>query len=350
VIDRNLNARAANPAARALLVAEGLSPPAPFVLSERAHWKAMADAVRRAFEDAAWPEAGRDVAIAFDTDHVRTLRVRVRFTQGDMLRDGVAAGEPLGVLLLEDVRTAEARVRQEKLAAMGRVSAGIAHEIRNPLAAIAQANALLLEDELRPDQLRLARIVADNVQRLKRIVDDVTSAAPGAPPAMAVIDASAEVAAAAAEWANTVALPLGTGSPLRVELPRRSLGVVFDPEYLRRVLINLLDNARRHAGDKPGAIVLVLGARDEATAQLSVFSDSPPIPPEVERHLFEPFFSTRSRGTGLGLYICRELCDRCDASIEYRARPGAERLRNEFLVTMRRAALASAPAPLPFES
>ena len=75
-------------------------------------------------------------------------------------------------------------------------------------------------------------------------------------------------------------------------------------------------------------------------------SDGPPIAPEVERFLFEPFFSTRSRGTGLGLYICRELCERYGASIEYRALPAGEPARNEFVVTMKRAALVAVPTPL----
>ena len=125
--------------------------------------------------------------------------------------------------------------------------------------------------------------------------------------------------------------------------------MVFDPEHLRRVLVNLLDNAHRHAGAWPGAIFLRLAARDDGKVLLSVLSDSAPIPPEVERHLFEPFFSTRSRGSGLGLYICRELCERYGASIEYRPRPAAERLRNEFVVSMRRAALVNAANALPLE-
>jgi len=243
------------------------------------------------------------------------------------------------------VRTAQARLRQERLAAMGRVSAGIAHEIRNPLAAIAQANALLLEDELPPAQQRLARMVADNVARLKRLVDDVMEVAPGTAPQALAVDASATVAEAAADWARTAQLPLGADSRLRAELPTAALGVAFDAEHLRRVLVNLLDNAHRHAGCEPGAIFLRLAARDEHWAQLSVLSDGAPIAPDVERHLFEPFFSSRSRGTGLGLYICRELCERYGASIEYRPRPSAERLRNEFVVLLRRTALARAELP-----
>jgi two-component system sensor histidine kinase PilS (NtrC family) len=119
--------------------------------------------------------------------------------------------------------------------------------------------------------------------------------------------------------------------------------VSFDHEHLRRVLVNLLDNAQRHASAEPGAIWLRLAARDEGSAELSVLSDGAPIPPEVERHLFEPFFSTRSRGSGLGLYICRELCERFGASIDYRPRPATERLRNEFVVSLRRVTAADTP-------
>jgi two-component system sensor histidine kinase PilS (NtrC family) len=350
VMDRRLRVRAANPAARALLVDQGLGPTAPFSLDQRPAWSALQQAVERALREGAWPDAGRDVLLAFGPPgqgHTRTLRMRVRFMRSRALLEGGDgndnAGEPFAVLLLEDLRTLQARIRQEKLAAMGRVSAGIAHEIRNPLAAIAQANALLLEDPLPPDQRRLALMVASNVERLKRLVEDVMELAPGDAPPAHSIDASATVSEAAADWARTAQLastPFGHDGRLRADLPSASIGVVFDPEHLRRVLINLLDNANRHAGPDPGAIFLRLAARDENWARLSVLSDGPPIPPEVERHLFEPFFSTRSRGSGLGLYICRELCERHGASIEYRPRPAAERLRNEFVVSMRRAPLA----------
>jgi two-component system sensor histidine kinase PilS (NtrC family) len=346
VVDGELRVRAANPAARALLVDEGLSPPAPFSLEARSAWAALAAAVAQALAERDWPDAGREVVLAFDGGLRQSLRVRVRFMRRLRIEGQAEGGEAFCVLLLEDTRTALARMQQEKLAAMGRVSAGIAHEIRNPLAAIAQANALLLEDELAPPQQRLARIVADNVQRLKRIVDDVLELVPGPEPLPHPIDVAAEAGACAAEWARTVGLPLGADSRLRVDLPSRPVGVSFDAEHLRRVLVNLLDNAHRHASAEPGAIVLKLQQRDDGRALLSVASDGPPIAPEVERYLFEPFFSTRSRGTGLGLYICRELCARYGASIDYRTLPVDERARNEFLVTMKRAALAVASTPL----
>ncbi|MBX3634562.1 MAG: histidine kinase [Rubrivivax sp.] len=352
VVDRRLRVRAANPAARALLVDQGLAPPAPFTFDERADWAALQQAVARALDEGDWPEEGRDILLAFANGHTRTLRLRVRFMRGRALADATrggggggdaeadGSGEVFAVLLLEDLRTLQARIRQEKLAAMGRISAGIAHEIRNPLAAIAQANALLMEDRLAPAQQRLATMVADNVARLKRLVDDVMEVAPGVAPQTQVVPATATVSATVADWMRTTQLAPGADSRLRSELPQEALPVLFDAEHLRRVLVNLLDNAHRHASTQPGAIFLRLAPRDDNWAQLSVISDGAPIPPEVERHLFEPFFSTRSRGSGLGLYICRELCERHGASIEYRPRPTAERLRNEFVVVMRRAAAA----------
>ena len=362
VVDARLRVRAANPAARGLLVDQGLSPAAPFSLTQLPVWAGLCEAVQKALADGDWPEAGQDLSIAFGRGHVRTLRMRVRFMRREALavlgqdaglvRDDdappahpAASAEPLVVLLLEDVRTAQARTRQERLAAMGRVSAGIAHEIRNPLAAIAQANALLMEDLQVPEQQRLARMVDDNVQRLKRLVDEVMEVAPGSMPEARTIDATEAVAVAVSDWARTAKVPLGADSRLRADLPAQPLGVAFDPEHLRRVLVNLLDNAHRHASALPGAMFLRLAVRDESTLLLSVLSDSPPIPPDVERHLFEPFFSSRSRGSGLGLYICRELCARYGASIEYRPRPAAERLRNEFRVTMARAPLPQFGAP-----
>jgi two-component system sensor histidine kinase PilS (NtrC family) len=332
VVDRTGRVRAANPAARRLLVRRGLGRPAPFQLRGVVAWDQLVKTVERGFHEAVWPEAGRDVVLQFEPATTRTLRVRIRFTR----HADEPSAEELCVLLLEDVRSMQARMRQEKLAAMGRVSAGIAHEIRNPLAAIAQANALLSEDVATPGQQQLTRMVAENVKRLKRIVDDVMEVAPGTLSDAAVIDANAEVAATCSDWAQAAALGLGSSSVLKVELPADPLGVVFDVEHLRRVLINLLDNARRHATDQPGSVHVRLMALDEATAQLSVSSDGPTIPSEVERYLFEPFFSTRSRGTGLGLYICRQLCEQYGASIDYRMRPAAEPNRNDFFVNMRR--------------
>ncbi len=344
VVDRSGRVRAANPAARRLLGEAQVSAAESFDLTGVAAWQPLVAAVDRAFADGTWPEGGRDVALAGAKAGARELRVRGRFTQ----RRGADRAEDYCVLFLEDLRSVQARVRQEKLAAMGRVSAGIAHEIRNPLAAILQANALLAEDAATPQQRQLTQMVADNAERLKRIVDDVMEVAPGPGAAhAAVLDATSQIAAICADWARTAGLPEGPDSVLQLGLPPRPLGVVFDGDHLRRVLVNLLDNGLRHGSRTPGALQVQLATVSDARASLTVASDGAPIPADTERYLFEPFFSTRSRGTGLGLYICRELCERYGAAIEYRARGEGVRHTNEFSVTMRRAPPAGEPQPAP---
>jgi two-component system sensor histidine kinase PilS (NtrC family) len=346
VVDRGARVRAANPAARSLLAARGMTAAAPFSLKDLPEWCALQRSVERAFSAGLWPDDAQEIRLDFDNGETRMLQARARFTRRRPGEAESAPPEELCVLFLEDARSVQARMRQDKLAAMGRISAGIAHEIRNPLAAIAQANALMMEDELAPPQRQLAEIVSDNVGRLKRIVDDVMEVAPGAAPDARAIDAAAHVAHICAEWARTAQVPAGPDSRLQVELPAQPLGVLFDPEHMRRVLVNLLDNAHRHASDAARAIELRLAALDESRALLVVASDGAPIAGDVERHLFEPFSSSRSRGTGLGLYICRELCERYDANIEYRLRPTGDSRRNEFRVTMLRMPLSKTESPL----
>lgn len=343
VADQRGRVRAANPAARRLIQAEGSAPPAPFHLQTAPAWAPLLAAVQQAFTPAAWPVMGREVALQFSDGRSRNLWVRMRFTR----RQPSQHSEELCVLFLQDLRDVQARVRQEKLAAMGRVSAGIAHEIRNPLAAIAQANELLAEDATTAAQRQLTRMVNDNVERLKRIVDDVMDVASAQHPPATLVDATALVGMVCREWADTARLLLqGELGPLRLRLPDEPLGILFEADHLRRVLVNLLDNACRHASGAPGSIEVRLHAEDGGLAELCVASDGAPIPPDVEAHLFEPFFSTRSRGTGLGLYICREVCERYGVSIDYRLRGPQHVARNEFFLIMRRQAL-NAPLPIP---
>jgi two-component system sensor histidine kinase PilS (NtrC family) len=353
VADRDGRVQAANPAALQLIGAPVARRFMPFDLHQLSAWQPLRDALAKGYASGVWPEGGQELSLrlaqagADAPAEERPLRVRMRFTR----RRDARSGEALCVLFLEDVRTLRSRARQEKLAAMGRVSAGIAHEIRNPLAAIAQANALLAEDLSDLGQQRLSRMVADNVERLQRIVDDVAEVSPGGSSDAPVIELGAEVARLCGEWARTAALPAGDSSPLFVDTGDEPLPVRFDPEHLRRVLVNLLDNALRHGSDQPQAVWVRVAARAGGRIELSVASDGEVIAPDVEPHLFEPFFSTRSRGTGLGLYICRELCARYGASIDFRPRGPGARHRNVFLVAMPRLTLApntpptAAPAP-----
>ncbi|MFO1250001.1 MAG: ATP-binding protein [Inhella sp.] len=320
VVDRRLQVRTANPAARKLLgQAEPVEPP-PFALPDQTAWAGLVDTVELAFAGSPGAEL-REVTLGFSAAPARTLRVRSRLTPSGEPE----GGEDLCVLLLEDRATLMARMRQERMAAMGRMSAGIAHEIRNPLAAISQANALLAEDVPDPGAQRLTDLVAANVARLKRIVDDVMVLAASPDMALVRLDAVASSREIAQDWSRTQGL--FAGRALRLELPDETLPVRFDAEHWRRVLVNLLDNAWRHAqeaaqapdapADSPWIVMQVQA--EAGGALVRVFNPGPAIRPEIERHLFEPFYSSRSRGSGLGLYICRELCERYRARIDYRA-------------------------------
>ena len=322
VVDRRGRVRAMNPAARTLLGAAGgeLS----WQLRGRGDWQPLVLALEQAYLTGSRAEI--DVALPLDSGVTRSLRLRLRFTRQ---REG---SEELCVIFVEDNRELLARTRQEKLAAMGRVSAGIAHEIRNPLAAIAQANALIAEDVAGMRAEQLTRMVASNVQRLKRLVDDVTEVAPGVQPDTQVLDVSDLVHEICVDWVVVNGLEAGAESRFQLQIEAPELQALFDAEHLRRVLVNLLDNALRHADEGAGSVRVQL-ARDGDELALVVRSAGAPVPPDVERHLFEPFFSTRSRGSGLGLYICRELCERHGGRIEYRR--AADATANEFCVRLR---------------
>ena len=345
VVDRRGRVRTANPAARRLLSAHGIAQVAPFQLRGVPAWQPLVEAVEQAIKRPLQAEGGQEIRLRFDDQSQRELRLRMRFTRSPAPPQPDAPREDMCVMLLEDLRTVRARQRQDKLAAMGRMSAGIAHEIRNPLAAIAQANALLAEDVQQPAQQKLTHMIGANVDRLKHIIDDILTVAPGVRPPAPAIDPIETVMAVCNEWRSTHRIAGGQDSLLEIDfsacLPASHSStprVRFEPEHLQRVLVNLLDNALRYNSGEPGAILLSLrwlpSVAQEGMLMLSVGNDGEPIQPETERALFEPFFSTSSRGTGLGLYISRELCERHGASIDYRQHPPTVRHRNEFFITM----------------
>ncbi len=225
-----------------------------------------------------------------------------------------AGSQTACVIFMEDLHDVENRVRNEKLAAMGRVSAAVAHEIRNPLAAISQANALLAEETLSPAQQRLTFMIGQNAQRLRRTVDDILDVAklpnhPGQTRTTLPLDTlTGELVA---EW--NLQHPAGPEPDWKPGAP--GVRITFDAEHFRRVLVNLLDNARRHA--PPGQ--LRIDVATTASGTLEVWNPGPPLAATVAEHLFEPFSSSQSRSSGLGLYLSRELCHRYGATLSYRA-------------------------------
>lgn len=326
VVGPDWRLHAANPSARTLLGWQGHEAPASLALMSRPGWMPLAALAQRTFE---YNSAQREeLALELTPGEQLHLRVRTRLTPPDD-----AGGATLCVMFLQDLREAEAQLRTEKLAAMGRMSAAVAHEIRNPLAAIAQANSLLAEGLADPAQQQLADLVRKNAQRLSRTVEEILNLARVQQPAADWLELDQAVEVQLGEWQRHS----GAGARLRWQLQSAPAWVVFDGEHLRRVMVNLLDNALRYATSADGAIFVATDASG-GHARLQVWSDGRPLDASVQRHLFEPFFSSESRSSGLGLYICRELCGRHGATLAYArgAAPDASgREGNCFSVTFR---------------
>ena len=339
VVDPQCEVHAANPAARLLLGFGLAGARAPFALKSQPGWALLAELAELTFKR----RKAQVGEVALDENGVgaRRMHVRTRLTAGHSRQS-----QSLCVMFLQDLREMEARLRTEKLAAMGRVSAAVAHEIRNPLAAIAQANALMEEDLHEPALQQLSALVRKNAQRLAQIIDEILDISRvqhqgQAGPLMFELDPA--VAGTCADWA------LQTRSGPRLQLAPAAPGahVPFEEDHLRRVLVNLLDNALRYAGDKPDSIQVFTRASARQVS-LHVWSDGAPLAPGVRSRLFEPFFSSESRSSGLGLYICRELCGRHGATVDYRRRlagSGSDaRDGNEFIVSFAAAATSGASA------
>ena len=239
----------------------------------------------------------------------RTNRlVRTRFVP---IRAGAAGG---AVLFLEDMSRIQSQAQQLKLAALGRLTANIAHEIRNPLSAINHATELLQEEEgLNATQARLLGIVRDNTRRLERMVKEVLQ--------LNRRDRANPEVFSPMAFLRTFIDEFGHGE----RIPPEAFGVevattrtlCFDRGHLNQVLWNLCSNAWRHGKKANGSIQLVVS--DGVTPNqvcVDVIDDGPGVPAEARGQLFEPFFTTAKGGTGLGLYIAREICDANGASLE----------------------------------
>lgn len=217
-----------------------------------------------------------------------------------------------GLLFIEDAEQLQDQARQIKLAALGRLTANMAHEIRNPLAAISHAAELLQDEGDGPVRDRLLRIIGENTGRLNRLVTDVLELGrrdKTRPEAIAL-------APFLAAFAEETALADPERGPRLEVVCEGEPALLFDRGHLSRVLTNLAGNALRHCSGAAGSVRIV--ARPAAVGrlvELRVEDDGPGMPAEVRGRIFEPFFTTRSNGTGLGLYIARELCEANGAAL-----------------------------------
>jgi len=220
--------------------------------------------------------------------------------------------EEFSVLFIEDLTRTREQAQQLKLAALGRLTANIAHEIRNPLSAISHASELLGEERRQRDRERLQRIILDNTQRLDRLVYDVLELNRRDRTTSERIHLNTWLMGFLEEFMANDRVP-----PERFQIQTmRDAWIDFDREQLRQVLWNLLRNAVRYAREDPRSIHIVLGGQGDQV-ELSVIDNGAGVPAANQGQLFEPFFTTDSKGTGLGLYLARELCAANGAALEY---------------------------------
>jgi two-component system sensor histidine kinase PilS (NtrC family) len=278
-----------------------------------------------------WNEDVSEPLPPFKVDATQRL-LRVRLVR---IGSGLHGGT---LIYLEDLGRAQNEAQQMKLAAMGRLTASIAHEVRNPLSAINQAAQLLDEDgSVAPEGVRLLSIIRSNAKRIDRIVGEVLQLNRRDRQQPEVIRLGEFMRAITEEIMQAEGMPAG-GIVIDIG---DDLLVMFDRGHLNQIAWNLIRNAWQHCQKCEGSIGLAARAGYMGDAVIcELADDGPGVPTEYRTQIFEPFFTTRSGGTGLGLYIARELADANGAALELLPKsPGAI-----FRLTFKRALTPAAGA------
>ncbi len=224
------------------------------------------------------------------------------------------------LIFLEDASLMNARVQQSKLASLGRLSASIAHEIRNPVGAMSHAGQLLAESEALDDEdRRLTKIIQTHGDRVSNIIENVLQLSRRDSSQSEVFVLKPWLEDFAAEFIRTLELHEGELSVSDVE---QDLKVRMDTTHLRQVLWNLCDNAVKYASETGGILVQLQAGLIARTGRpyLEVIDEGLGIDAATADKIFEPFFTARSGGTGLGLYISRELCELNRATLVFEPR------------------------------
>jgi len=231
----------------------------------------------------------------------------------------LAANDDSHVLIfLDDTSLVSRRAEQLTLNTLGRLSASIAHEIRNPLAAIRYSAQLLAEShELPESDQRMVEIINNHCGRLNEIIENILQLSRRERSRPEALDLNAWVLTFVDEYKE--ANDLGADN-LRALLYPHAVEALADPQHLQQVVWNLVQNALRYGRmpDESARVMIVARlASDDGPPLIEVIDRGPGIPPKVAAQIFEPFFTTHEYGTGLGLYLARQMCDANQAGLEY---------------------------------
>lgn len=242
--------------------------------------------------------------LLFTSENGRRMRIRFSAVEGGG-----------SVIFLEDWGRIQDQSRQIKLAALGRLTANIAHEIRNPLSSITYAAELLLEDEAKVAvHARLLHIILENSKRLDNMVQDILRFNRKDSANAETFSPESFFPAFLDQFCQIHKVPPAS---FRLSMQtERSL--VFDKSHLNQVMWNLCRNAWHHSRKMDGSITLAVLEDDKPDGvKIDIIDDGPGIPEALQSQLFEPFFTTSEGGTGLGLYIAREIAGINGAQLDY---------------------------------
>jgi len=231
------------------------------------------------------------------------------------------ADSDLTLVFLDDTSVVSKRAESLTLSTLGRFSASLAHEIRNPLAAINYATQLLEEsDHIGDADRRLLQIIHQQCQRTNGIVESVLAMARRERANPENLDLAAFVRRFVLEYKQTLS---GDTDSLEVIIREPSIPALMDSRHLHQVLTALVHNALKYGrvAEEP-ARVRIRVASGERNAVIDVMDRGPGIPDAIAAQLFRPFYTTSEHGTGLGLYIARELCRANQAQLDYVSVPG----------------------------
>jgi len=226
-------------------------------------------------------------------------------------------GESLHMLIFEDVALQKQHLQQSKLASLGRLTASIAHEIRNPLSAISHAGQLLSETpQLNQQEQRLTQIIQTHCLRVNKIIEDVLALSRRNPSQKQKLNLDQWLPAYVQEKNQYLS---GQAEMFVCIIRFKELNAYVDPGHLKQILDNLCANAMKYGHPEKGNIIV---EADYIAGEpcIHVVDNGPGISRESLRHLFEPFFTTSHQGTGLGLYISRELAELNQAELSYARR------------------------------
>jgi two-component system, NtrC family, sensor histidine kinase PilS len=230
------------------------------------------------------------------------------------------------LLYIEDQSSITAAAQQLKLASLGRLTASIAHEIRNPLSALRQASQLLAETPyLESGEQYLTEVIEQHCMRINRTIEDILQLSRKRQPLQEGLRLDPWLQHFAQQFRS-----MHKDKPFALEIDcPADLMVTFDPDHLQQILHNICANGLRYALKQTSAKpALGLKAQISGTrVQLDIIDNGGGVTEEQARHLFEPFYTTEHNGTGLGLYLCRELCEANQTSIQYQPIPSGSCFR-----------------------